>query len=408
MIRFRYTAKRTVHETEAGHLTAESKEAAAHALHERGLFPLFIGADDEEGSVSWLDTLGRTAPRTWDRRHQALFVRELSDLLGGGLTVDAALSVLANQANRPGVRSMLSELRFSVRGGESLASAMGRQKGMLPSSLTSSVEAGEVGGGLEKLLGNVADLLEEDDRTIRSIREAVAYPALVAAVGVVTLIVLFAFVLPRIEVLYGDLGQTLPLPTRALLLSSRVVVFGGLPMVGALALAALLGFRQFDRSETFRVKVTDLCFALPVVGKVLRLREIARLSRILSSLVGGGVPALEALGHAVSGSVNARVRRDMVNVESQVRGGKALSEAMASSTLFRGSIVSLIRVGEERGDLESAFAKIADLHLRELREETARAKTLLEPLLILALGVLVSFVVFAMMLPILQLDLSVG
>jgi len=405
--RFRYRAKRNPRETEEGLLAAESADAATRVLTSRGLFPLSVEEAPEDGGGSWSRAL-RSGRRGWPTGEQALFARQLGDLLSGGLTVDAALAVLEGQSRRADSRATVAALRDAVREGLPLSGALERQRGVFPVTLVSAVRAGEASGALEAVLQSCAELLEQEDAILRKVRDALTYPAVVGAVAIVTLVVLFSFVIPRITILYADLEQVLPLPTRVLLAMSGFVVGWGLPVVALLGGAAFLGVREYRRAEPFRVRVGDFLLGLPAVGRILALREIVRLSRILGTLVGGGVPVLDSIRHAAGSVGNARFRREVAELRPQIHEGKRLSEAMASSETLKGPLVAMVRVGEESGDLASALEKAARLHERELDGTLRRATTLLEPALIVVLGVFVSFVVFAMMLPILQMDLGVG
>jgi type II secretory pathway component PulF len=407
--RFRYIARRTPGDLEEGVLAAESIEAVARVLTARGLFLVSVKAVDGETRAKGLLARSiRLGQKRWRLSDQALFARQLADLLSGGLTIDGALAVLEGQARNAVTKSTLGELHTAVREGQSLSVALDGQEESFPRTLVSAVRAGEASGALEEVLESVAELLEQEDSILRKVREALTYPSLVAAVAAVTLVVLFSFVIPRVTVLYQDLEQVLPLPTRILLGVSRVTVAFGLPGVVVVLVGVLLFLRELSRSERLRLGWGGFLLKIPVVGRILFLRESVRFSRILGTLVGGGVPLLDSLGHSAGAIDNPRFSEEVRALRREIHEGKRLGAAMNPREIFQGPLTAMVRVGEESGDLPSALHKAARLYERELEGVLRRATTLLEPLLILVLGLFVAFVVFAMMLPILQMDLGMG
>ncbi|MFQ5599759.1 MAG: type II secretion system F family protein [Candidatus Krumholzibacteriia bacterium] len=415
MQQYRYRARRSVERLEEGVLEAESAEAAVRALTNRGMFPMSVqevsaaagGAGSGDGR--WWAAV-RWAPRRNLRLgEQALVSRQLADLLEGGLTVHSALGALAEQAEKPRVRAALADLQRAVRDGQSLSDALDQQRGRIfPPMLVGTVRGGEASGSLEGVLRSVADLLDQDDALLRRVREVFTYPAFVAGVGALTLGLLFGFVIPRMTVLYEDLDQALPLPTRVLLLCGRVFSLYGIPVLLALLLTAAVTSRRALRSRALRIRLGGFLLRLPVVGKILRYREIVRFARALSTLVRGGVPVVEALELTARATGNAHFAQEILGVRTKVREGSPLAVAFRGSAALSGPLVAMVDVGEEGGRLPDSLDKSARLYERDLDSSLKRLLALLEPLLIVGLAVMVAFIVFSMMLPILQVDLGVG
>lgn len=406
MNRFRYAARRDTSELEEGVLRAESEEAVARVLRGRGLYLVSTEAVSDAGRRE--AGLGGAFRRSrWGPGRQALLARQLADLLGGGLTVDAAVGILEEQASDEVTGGILRSLREAVQQGRPLSAALSDHPDQFPRGFPEAVRAGEASGALDHVLHRMADILEREDRVRTQIREAVTYPAMVACVGLATLIVLFVFVVPRITSLYQDFGQILPLPTRVLLAVSQGARTG-LPAlaIGLLLLAA--GWARWRRTEANQVRWGRRLLRLPVVGTALLLREHVRFSRLFGALVDGGVPVLDSLALTSMAAGNAHYGEELRHVRRSVHEGRGLAGALAARSVFTGPMVAMVRVGETSGDLASALARAGDLFERGLDGRLKKLTTLLEPMLILLLGLVVAFVVFAMLLPILQIDLMVG
>lgn len=407
---FRYVARIGPGEQTEGVMGGESPAGVSRALIARGLFPITVAEVAADGALA-----GRLAPlQRWSRavtrrrsssQGLALFTRRLGDLLDAGVPMQRAMAQLHLQAGERSLKHVLGRVADRVGGGESLSQALASQDPWFPSSLIGAIEAGETGGGLVPILRGLAELYEKDDDLQRTVRGALVYPVLVVLVSLATLLVMFMYLLPRLSLLYEDIGQRLPGPTRFLI---GVSAFGeahgaavGAILVGVLVVALVLR----ARSRRFRRMLALARLHTPFLGRIVRCREIVRFAHTLASLVGGGVPLVRSLWFASRSSANEVVGEELRTFGQRVGEGASLSAAVGESRLGDDVLVMMIQIGEEMGQLPGSLEKACRIYERELRDKMKVITTVLEPLLIVAIGLIVGFIVFSMMLPIMELDL---
>jgi type II secretory pathway component PulF len=407
---FHYTAKTGPDRLVEGVAQGESPAGVARGLVARGLFPLDVrevGGDG--GAAEWrrhLLKLVRTPTRRrLNSRDLALFTRRLGDLLEAGVPMQKAVTQLHLQSRERHLREPLAALAERVRGGESLSQSLSAADDLFPQALVGAVEAGESSGGLVPVLQGLAGLYEKDDDLKRTVRGALLYPALVLTVSIATLLVMFLYLLPRLSVLYADMGQRLPGPTRFLIAVSSFLSTYGVTIAAVLVLAVAAGLVARARSERLRRLLAQAPLRMPMIGRIVLEREIVRFSHTLSSLVGGGVPLMRGLWFASRSAGNAVIAEELRAFSRRVGEGAGLSDVIADSRIGDHVLVMMIQVGEEMGDLAGAIGKACHIYERGLRERMKVVTTVLEPLLIVGIGLIVGFIVFSMMLPIMELDL---
>ena len=411
MKRFRYHARSKTGDRLDGVVHGESAAGVVRSLLAQGVFPTDVHDADRPGG-----SLRRFLPcashelwsrgRTFRSQDLGLFTRRLGDLLEAGVPMQWAMEQLHRQTRDRRLRAMLGAVSQRVRGGDSLSVALDAQGTAFPRSLIGAVEAGETGGGLTSILHGLAALYEKEDDLQRTVRAALLYPALVLVVSVATLLIMFLHLLPQLSTLYDDMGQDLPGPTRALIATSTWFGSHGLPAIGAGVALVLAGLVAHARSARLQRLVADGVLRTPVLGQVVRNREIVRFAHTLASLVGGGVPLVRGLWFASRSATNPVVRDELRSFGQRVGEGASLSAALASSRLGDATLVMMVEVGEQMGSLPDALEKACRVYERELRDTMGTITTLLEPLLIVAIGLVVGFIVFSMMLPIMELELG--
>lgn len=404
---FRYRARSAIGEPEEGTLDADTQESAARALVDRGLFPLDIRPSDPHSRDSWWTFRGGRDGEL-NRSRQALFARQLSDLLLAGVPVVSALSILEQQADDVGIARRCGTLAAAIRQGSSVADALDAIPGTLPSSLTGVVRAGEVSGALDSVITRIAGLLEEEAELASKVREALVYPVLVSIASVLTLGVLFGFLIPRLSVLYADMGQQLPVVTRALLSAAELAQHYGVLVPLVALLTWFIGRSRVRRSKAFAVRVASWVLRVPRLGEMVRQREIVQFTRTLATLVAGGVPVLESLRLTERACGNAAMAQQIASAREHVQQGAPLSSALDAQASFSGPLVTMIEVGERSGDLSTALERAGAFYGRSLQTRLQLFVRFLEPALIFVLAIVVGVIVFAMMLPILELNLGVG
>ncbi|MFO7608609.1 MAG: type II secretion system F family protein [Candidatus Krumholzibacteriia bacterium] len=408
---FRYVAKTGPGQRVEGVLQGESSAGVARILVARGMFPVAVTEVRPAGGAAGRWDLGRRLLQAGRHRplasgDLALFTRRLGDLLEAGVPMQKAVTQLHLQTRERHLRQVLGGVAERVRGGESLSGSLAACGVLFPRALVGAVEAGETGGSLVPVLQGLAALYEKDDDLRRTVRAALIYPALVLTVSLATLLVMFLYLLPRLSVLYADLGQELPGPTRLLLAISGFLAAHGTVLAAVLAAVAAALAVLRARSARLRRLAAVLVLRLPVLGRIILDREIVRFAHTLASLVGGGVPLMRGLWFAARTAGNAVVAEELRGFSRQVGEGASLSGVIAGSRIGDNVLVMMVQVGEEMGQLAEAIGKACRIYERGLNERMKVITTVLEPALIVAIGLVVGFIVFSMMLPIMELDLS--
>jgi type II secretion system protein F len=405
MPQYLYKARDSALKLIEGTVEAESETAAILQLGTQGVYPLMLTrADAPAGKTERASGAQAPAPKRIPSRPLSYLSRQLADLLSGGLPLFNALSLLAQQTEHKRLRAVVLDLGDAVRDGQPFSDALARHPGVFSPLYLSMVRAGEAGGGLDAVLNRLADLLESESELQGRIVSAMIYPAVVLTVGVLTVGVLLTYVVPKIAGLFIDIGQALPLPTRILL-----GISGVLSHWWWLLLALLVGtgwmLRQARAADIGKAIIDRMKLAIPLVGTLERKIQTARFTRNLGVMIGQGVPMLQALEVAGFTVANDRLREAIGGLRDAVQEGGSLSTAMASSGQFAPFVSNLVAVGEESGTLETALLKIATSYEREADRTLRVLTTVMEPLLIVVVGLIVMFIVISMLLPIFELGL---
>jgi general secretion pathway protein F len=380
--------------------TIEAAEVAlvVSRLHDRGLIPMTIGAERAvkgRGARVALPSLPAFGRRKPPARSLLTLTQSLSVLLASGLPLDRSLATLGELADHPELKRIVGEVLHAVQGGKSLAEALAQHK-YFPPLYVNMVRAGEVGGFLDQALQRVAEYLERGQQLRDDVRAALTYPLLLTFAMGGSMLVLLVYVLPKFSALFADLGKSLPLSAEIVLGISngiRNYWWAGLLAAGALVTA----FRYSVRTPRGRYSWDQWKLRMVGVGTVLRKMEVASLSRTLGTLLKSGVPMLQALGIIKEIAGNQVVARAIGEVEVGAREGAGVAEPLARSGVFPTLAVQMISVGEETGRMDEMLLRIADHYDREVRVAIAQFTRLLEPVLIVVMGLGVGFVVMSML-----------
>lgn len=324
--------------------------------------------------------------------HVLLITRRLADLLKGGVPLVRALEVLWEQAGAGPMREFLSAVKNGVEEGRDFSDALG-DRSDLPSFYKGLVRAGESAGRLEQTLEDLAGLLEAQMEARRRIQSALAYPILLLGMTVIVSFFLTVVVIPRFEFLFNDLGQRLPWPTRAVMAVAAGLRHGLWMAIPAVGLALW----------TFRARFRDGVFAFRPIAEWTRAVCLERWSRSMGFLLRGGLPLPEALEHA-RGSLTPLFSAETERLSEKINEGGSLSVAMKTSPLFSGMARELLSAGEETGEVEESFFRLAQLFRRETEFQLKVALSFMEPVLIIGMGCVVGFVALAMVLPIFEMS----
>ena len=404
MPRFIYKAKSAPAKIKEGKIEAENKHQAAVKLSSMGFFVLSL---EEETAAFIKRSKGRFRFfKSIRLRDLSNFTRQLSNLLDSGLTMLNGLGILIDQCENPYLRQIIGLIRDDVRGGATFSAALAKYPKVFSVLYVSMVASGEISGSLEDVLRRLSDFMEKDEESISKVRSSMAYPALMAFVGFVTIFVLLSFVAPRLTAIFVDLGQALPLLTKILIAISSLFARFWILIIVAIIITTT-AFNRWLKTKDGKAAFDAIKLKTPLIGSFIEKVEIARFGRTLGTLIGNGVPIIQSLGVASSTVGNILIRQDMETAKKDVVEGASLSVSMRKSTHFPVMVINMIAVGEESGMLEKSLFKIADSYDIEIDRTIKTITSLLEPGLILFMGMVVGFIVIAMLLPIFQLNLMI-
>lgn len=403
MPRFIYKAKKGPQEITEGLIDADSESQALSKMGALGLFPVSIKqegeTEEERKEVSPLSFFGRV--KTSDL---AVFTRQLADLLEAGMTILNSLDILSKQTENKRLKTIISELGDYVKGGNTFAASLGRYPSVFSSLYISMVRSGEASGALEKVLNRLSDFMEEQEEFKTKVQAALAYPILMSCVGIITIVVLLTFVMPRVIGIFEDLGQSLPFITLVLLGISNFIR-GYWYIAVSLILLLFFLIKQINKTPEGKSFLDKIKSDLPLIGPLLRKTDIARFAGTLGALLSNGVTILQSI-EIVEGIMSSELaKKDLREAFSKVRDGASLAKALAGGHYFPLFVTNMISVGEESGQLERALFKVADSYERETDKMIKIISSLIEPVMILVMGLMVGFIVISILLPIFQISL---
>jgi general secretion pathway protein F len=388
-----------------GTLDAPDERGAAARLQEMGYIPMRIYLTGEKkGSLEV--NLGQSLANVFIRvstRDVMRFTQDLSALLKAGLPVDRALSVLMGAAENKKFRNIVGEILKAVQGGSDLSTALAQHPAAFSDFYINMVRAGEAGGVLEAVLDRLGEFLETSQELRDYIKSALVYPIFLVCVGGISIIILMVFVIPRFSVIFEDMGASLPIYTRILLEVCALLKGYGWAFVLAGASAWFL-FRHYARTPSGRARIDRYKIRGPVVGNMVKQIEAARFARTLGTLVKSGVPILQSLDLVKSTIANTLVSREMARVRDRVKEGDQLSRPLEEARIFPALAVQMITVGEESGRLDEMLLRVAETYEKIVRNMVKRFVSLLEPLLILIMGVVVGFIIISMLMAIFSMN----
>lgn len=380
-----------------GTVDAESLPAARRKLRGDGVFPVSLSEDRGHAALfPGLSLLGRD-------EFLPLVTRQLATLAGAGVPVATALQSLTAQADNPDTRRVLAEVHDAVRGGISLARAVEAHPEMFPELYASMVRAGEESGTLALSLSRLADHLERQAGTRNRVRSALTYPLLMAAVASLVVVFLLTFVVPKIVGVFANLGRALPLPTRILIGVTGFLATTWWALLIFLAGGVLWVRRYLATPEGARFR-DSFVLGLPLVGRLAHLSALSRFARTLSTMAAAGIPIDRALKVVAPVVGNMIIAERIDAAAARVVEGSSLSEALRLHAEIPPTLVQMIAVGEESGKLDYLLDKMADAIDGEIEARLSRMLSLLEPLIILMMGVVVGYIVISILLPLLEIS----
>ncbi|RMF70585.1 MAG: type II secretion system F family protein [Calditrichaeota bacterium] len=401
MQRFKYTAKASPGEVVKGEMPAENEQVLVNRLNMMGLYPLEVSKVN--GTKTSVTDRLRVPFRKPARGALVIFTRQLAYMLGAGMTLHTALRFLRNEAIDSPLRNTLDGLVEDLKGGKRFSEALSAWPNVFSPFYVNMVRAGERGGMLELVLEYLAQFLEKEEDVQKQVRTALAYPVLMGFMGLITVSILLTFVVPQIVSMFEDIGQTLPLPTRVLISVSDIFAHHW-GIIGA-AFAAVVFFLRAQRHKSaFVHKIDRLKLRLPFVGKLTVQAELSQFAQTLGALLAHGVPVQKALEVVIAASKNSVLQTEFRKVARTVREGGKLGTSLRATKTLPNLFGQMIAIAEQTNQLEATLGKLASSLAQEVDRKVEIFTKLLEPAMIMLIGLFVGFIVFAMMLPIFQMD----
>ncbi len=388
-----------------GVIEADTAKAARSLLRTQALVPLDVNlvSNAAVGSTRSVLQTPLFGGRVFNATRLSIWTRQLAGLVAAGLPLERALTALTDEAEDEKQRNLVAALRAEVNGGTSFARALAQHPHEFADIYIAVIGAGEQSGHLGLVLERLADDLEESQTLKSKLVGAALYPAIVTLVAIVIVMFLVGYVVPQVATVFAGTKRALPFLTVAMLAISAFVRSYGWALLGALVLIAF-GIRLALRQNSFRERFDAATLNLPVVGRLARDYNAARFASTLAMLAGAGVPILKALQAAAETLSNRAMRADALDALLLVREGAPLASALAQKKRFPGLVSMFARLGEQTGQLPVMLQRAARQLSTEVQRRAMALATILEPLLIVAMGLVVMLIVLAVLLPIIQLN----
>lgn len=405
---FEYVAIDTAGKSRKGIIDADSARAARQKLRADGVYPTHL-EETQAGEVREKPSrLQYRLPLQRVRRAELVSTtRQLATLLTAGLPLVSALSGVLEQIRRTALRKVLSQVRERVKEGMSLAAAFREHPSVFPSVYTAMIHAGETSGTLELVVERLADFGEQQLALQRKIRSTLAYPILMLIVGLGVVVFLMAYVIPRVTQIFVDMKQELPLPTTILIRVSELFQRYW-PVLLIAIIFCFLAARYYVRTDKGRRHYHKWLLRLPIVGPIVEKVAIARITRTLGTLLHNGVPLLSAMEIVRNLVNNVILQQAIEEARQEISEGASITTPLARGGVFPPSVIQMISVGEQSGNLEGMLFKVAETFDSEVESSVTTLTSLLGPLMILFLAFFVGFVVLAVLLPIFEMSHLVG
>jgi len=396
---FAYTARTSSGELKSATLEAASRDDAVAQLRRQRLS--IVKVDEKKAAAQ----AGRGGTITL--RDIVIFTRQFSTMINAGLPLVQALDILSRQSENKTLQAVIRQVVFDVESGNTVADAMRRHPKAFSDLYTNMVAAGEAGGILDTILNRLAIFMEKNEALVRKVKGAMVYPTVIMCVAALCVIVLLVKVIPTFATMFGDAGIALPVPTQVVIGLSDFLMQKWYLLLGLLAGGAVF-LRQYYTTPSGQLVIDRLLLRLPVLGDVLRKSAVSRFTRTLGTLISSGVSILDGLEITAKTSGNRVVQDAILESRASIAGGDTISGPLQKSDVFPPMVISMIAVGEQTGGLDEMLSKIADFYDDEVDAAVSGLLALLEPIMIVFLGVVVGGMIVAMYLPIFDMVNAVG
>jgi len=407
MRKFTYEAKKGPGELVKGVIEAESQSAAVDKLSQMGYIPIRVVAANEK-SLNRRSNIakqfsGLSLSKKIRSKELTIFTEQLASLLKSKVPLFEALRFLHEQTENVNLKGIISQSIDKIRDGKTLSESLSKYPKVFPLLYVNMIESGEKGGVLDKTLLRLSEFRNRQEEIRGKVTSALVYPIFMLVVGVASMFVLLTFVIPRMASLFSEIGQTLPLPTRILLSASNQFrnYWYLTPAIIVLGVFVFNKMKEKKKSalDSFKLK-------LPLIGSFIKKSAIARFARTLALLLASGIPLFQALAITIPTMENEVIKSDLELIHKGIIDGASFEQSMKRSLCFPRFMTNMLAVGEKGGNLEEVLLEVAVFYERETNRVIKVITSLLEPAMILVMGLIIGFIVFAMLLPIFQINLG--
>ncbi len=399
---FKYIGKGRDGSEKKGEVEAVNQEAVLVQLRRMGINPTSVKPKAAEFSLSIPGLFGGVS-----EKDLVTFTRQFATMIDAGLPLVQCLEILGSQTENKTFANAIVKVRGDVEGGSTFADALKRHPRIFDDLYANMVAAGEAGGILDTILNRLAVYIEKNVALKKKIKGAMTYPAIVMVIAVGVVAVMLIFVIPSFAKMFTDFGGQLPAPTQIVLNLSNVFVKWWW-LIGLGIVLPIVGIKQFYRTNRGREIMDDMFLKLPVVGILIRKVAVAKFTRTLSTLITSGIPILEGLDIVARTAGNKTVEKAIIKTKQGISEGKTIAEPLKQTNVFPPMVVQMISVGEAAGALDTMLGKIADFYDEEVDSAVGALTSMLEPILMVFLGVTLGFMVIAMYLPVFKLASAIG
>lgn len=398
MPQFTYTARDTNGGLKQATIDAPNRDEVIKQLRQQRLNVIKI----DEGSAQKKKRLGSIK-----MRDIVIFTRQFSTMINSGLPLVQALDILANQSENPALKDTTRQVVFDVESGNTVADALRKHPKAFTELYVNMVAAGEAGGILDTILMRLAIFMEKNDALVRKVKGAMIYPGVIMSVAGIAITVLLIFVIPTFASMFASANIPLPLPTRIVIGMSDFLKHYWYIIIAIVA-GAVFSLKRYYATPAGKLAIDRLMLKMPVLGDVLRKSAVSRFTRTLGTLISSGVSILDGLEITAKTSGNRVIQDAIMESRASIAGGETIAAPLKKSQVFPPMVISMISVGESTGGLDEMLTKIADFYDEEVDAAVSGLLSLMEPVMIVFLGVVVGGMVIAMYLPIFDMVNAAG
>jgi type IV pilus assembly protein PilC len=385
---FAYTARTLGGELKSATMDAASRDDVVAQLKRQRL--IIVKVDEERA---------KKRPGRIKTRDIVIFTRQFSTMINAGLPLVQALDILSKQSENKALQEVTRQVVYDVESGNTVADALRKHPKAFTELYVNMVAAGEAGGILDTILMRLATFLEKNDALVGKVKSAMIYPGVIMSVAAIAIMVLLIFVIPVFENMFASVNLALPLPTRIVIAASAFLT-GYWWAVAAGIFLAITSLRKYYKTSDGQLRIDTLLLKIPVLGDLLRKSAVSRFTRTLGTLISSGVSILDGLEITAKTAGNRVIHDAIMESRASIAGGDTISAPLQKSAVFPPMVISMIAVGEQTGGLDEMLTKIADFYDTEVDTAVSGLLSLMEPVMIVFLGVVVGGMVVAMYLPI--------